>query len=131
MTWFIPITDVDNRTLFVAVDKIRYIEDLNQVRRIYCHSGHMLFINTPMPLEHIAQQLTSIDPPFPLIGYVGENGYNSLLNVAYIAHVEANKHGNAEIHCHYSNNRHIIKTQTPIEEFLQQLGQAGARFSGS
>ena len=131
MTWFIPILTTDNKTIYIATEKIRYIEDHGKERRIHCHSGQILFHNTPMSLEQLAHQLTSIQPPLVLVGYVGENKLASVLNIAYIAHVEANKKGNADIHCHYSNSRHIIKSQTPINEFLGQMGQAGVRFVGS
>ena len=131
MTWFIPIVDTKNNTIHIAAEKIRYIEDHSKERRIYCHSGHMLFVNTHLSIEQIAQQLGSIDTPIRMVGYVGENGYSGVLNLAYIAHVEANKNGNAEIHCHYSNSRHIIKSQTPINDFLQYMQQAGARFISS
>lgn len=128
MTWFIPITDTDDNTVCISTHKIRYIEDRNQERRIYCVSGNRFFFNTYLPLEQIVQQLAACDPPIILVGYVGDNGYDGAVNLTYISHVESNKNGNAEIHCHYSNNRHIIKSQTPINDFLQYMQQAGARF---
>ena len=126
MNVFIPITDKKGNTYYLAAETIRMIQLQGKDDTvIYCLSGSSKQIKTATPVEAIVNQIHQNSPTKRLIPFTNSYGVSGYLSVDYIGHIEADKRGNAQIHCVYGDTREIIGTKTTVQEIMTHIQQVG------